>query len=308
MRGVGRRVWSVVAAATLTSSGRLAAQAPDTDVWLAPIEWRGDSLVVGAPRNVTKRPGYDNQPSFTADAKAILYTSIREDGQADVHRYDLASGATTRLTATPESEYSPTVTPDGKFFSVVRVERDSTQRLWKFPLAGSEPSLVLPDVKPVGYHAWVDDTTLALFVLGRPATLQVANVRTGGARHVASGIGRAIQAVPSRPGSFTFVQRDSARGTALVRASIRDTITYATPFVGEYHAWSPEGRLVASEPQRFRWLAAGDMVTGRSPGRFEVNPVWKYSADLGHFGLRQISRLAISPDGRWLAFVAEPTP
>ena len=73
----------------------------------------------GAARRVTTWEGYDNQPSFTPDGAAILYTSIRADNQADIYRHGLADNSTMRLTETEEAEYSPTVTPDGKFFSVV---------------------------------------------------------------------------------------------------------------------------------------------------------------------------------------------
>src|SRR6185503_7086594 len=100
------------------------------------------------------------------------------------------------LTRTPESEYSAAASPDGKSFTVVRVERDSTQRLWRFPKDNSEPSIVLRDIKPVGYFAWLDTATLALFVLGTPSTLQIADTRTGVGRVVTTNIGRSLQRVP----------------------------------------------------------------------------------------------------------------
>ena len=37
-----------------------------------------------------------------------------------------------------------------------RVEADGTQRLWKVGELGEGPTLVLPGVKPAGYHAWID--------------------------------------------------------------------------------------------------------------------------------------------------------
>src|SRR5205085_5230181 len=116
-------------------------------------------------------PGYGNQPSFLPDSRAILYTSRREDGQSDIYRYDIGSAATTGVTTTPESEYSATVMPGGRRFSVIRVEKDSTQRLWSFALDGSDPRIVVESLKPVGYHAWLDATTLAMFVLGSPNAL-----------------------------------------------------------------------------------------------------------------------------------------
>ena len=103
-----------------------------------------------------------------------------------------------QVTRTPESEYSPTVTPDGAHISVIRVEADGTQRLWRFTLDGGAPELVLAGVKPVGYHAWADDHTLVLFVLGSPATLQLADTSAGDAEILVTGINRSIQRIPGR--------------------------------------------------------------------------------------------------------------
>jgi Tol biopolymer transport system component len=100
----------VVAALLLSSVVPTAqAQAPNTDVFLAPLSRIGDSLIVGAAVNVTHRAGYHNQPSFLPDGSGFLYTAVGDDGQADIWRYDIASGRGSRVTATPESEYSATV-------------------------------------------------------------------------------------------------------------------------------------------------------------------------------------------------------
>src|SRR5438876_5408877 len=178
---------------------------PDTEIFLAMLSLRS-TPAVGRPTNITSSPGYDNQPSFTPDGAAIFFTSNRGGSQTDIFRYDIASGATSRITSTPEGEYSPTVTPDGAHLSVVRVEADGTQRLWRFTLAGAQPELVLERVKPVGYHAWADDHTLALFVLGQPATLQLADTRTGASDILVRGIGRSLQRIPLA-GTISFVER-----------------------------------------------------------------------------------------------------
>ena len=275
----------------------LGAQArPSTDVWVAPLRGAGAALALGEPVNLTHRTGYDNQPAFTARGDAVLYTVIGADGSADIWRVAVPGGTPERLTATAESEYSATVTPDGQYFSVIRVEADSTQRLWKFPFAGGAPSLVLPAVKPVGYHAWATEHLLVLFVLGPPvSTLQIADDRGGAPIIVARDIGRALAKVPGTA-AVTFLQqaRDSAAWITEVNATTRATRRVAVPPAGaDYHLWTPDGVLLA---------ASGSIVYRFAGGR------WVAVADLAAHGVKGISRLAISPRGDWLAFVAEDQP
>ena len=136
------RVAAALGAALLAAgvAGPAVAQPPESEIHLAPLRVQDGVVLVGPAVNVTNRPGYDNQPSFTPDGRAILYTSQR-DGQTDIFRYDLRTRETTQLTRTPESEYSPSVGPDGRSMTVVRVELDSTQRLWR---AARSPSSSLP--------------------------------------------------------------------------------------------------------------------------------------------------------------------
>jgi hypothetical protein len=139
---------------------------PDTEIYLAPMKTANGAI--GPAVDITNNPGYDNQPFFTPDGKAILFTSVRGSGtQTDIYKYDIAAKMIAQVTNTPESEYSPTITPAGKL-SVIRVELDAgkTQRLWQFTADGRDPQPVLETIKPVGYHAWADHQTLALFVLG----------------------------------------------------------------------------------------------------------------------------------------------
>src|SRR5712671_1668645 len=169
---------------------------PATDIFLIDLRTTsGGHTKLGQPVKITTWPGYNNQPSFLPDGKSILYTSIR-DKQADIYRYDIREAATTQITNTVESEYSPTLMPDRKSISVVRVEADGTQRLWRFPLAGGAPSLILEKIKPVGYHLWIDDHTLALFILGKPNFLQIVEARTEKAEIIAENPGRILRHIP----------------------------------------------------------------------------------------------------------------
>lgn len=289
------RMRAIAMVATLSTS--LGAQAASsTDVWVVPMRQAGSAVSFGEPRNVTRRTGYDNQPSFTPSGDAVLYTAIGADGQADTWRFTLPDGKPTRITHAPIGVYSPTVTPDGRSFSVIRVEADSTQRLWRFPLDGQgAPSLVLEKIKPVGYHAWVGDHTLVIFVLGNPSTLQVADDRTQTSEIVARNVGRALVKVPGRD-AVTFLQqvRDSASWITDLDVRTKTVRRLMQPPPGaDYHVWAPNGALLA---------ASGSRVFIWTDGR------WDVAADFGRWGVKNVSRIAVSPRGDWLAFVAQDKP
>jgi hypothetical protein len=281
----------------------LAAQGapPGTDIFLADLQTLSGRVEVGAPVNVTHRPGYDNQPFFLPQGGGFLYTAV-VDGQSDIFRHDLATGRRTRITATPESEYSPTPLPDGSGFSAVRVEADSTQRLWRFDWDGSHPALVLPGVKPVGYHAWGGSNvhSVALFVLGQPATLQIADTRSGTATPAARDIGRGLQRVPGRPAVISFVQKgaDSSWSVAEIDLSTRQVRVLVPTLKGvDLYAWTPDGLLL---------MAQGTKLYQWNPAR---SADWAEVADFASAGLRNITRLAVSPGGDRLALVAaDPAP
>lgn len=262
---------------------------PGTDIWLARLAADG---TISQPINITNRAGYDNQPSFTRDGKAILFT--RRDGeQTDIWAYDFTtrSSELTRITNTAESEYSPTVTPDGTGISVIRVEADGTQRLWRFTRDGQSPTVILANVKPVGYHAWGPDGQLALFVLGNPNTLQVADSRTGQSRVVTERIGRSVHRIPGRVTvSVLHIEGDARwiKELDLTTRTLKPIVRAIESGEGDY-AWTPDGAILMSDGKSLmRWSAGGD---------------WKPVADLEAVGLAGVTRMTVSADGNWLAMV-----
>lgn len=279
---------------------------PATEVFLAPFSHSGGKWTVGRPENISRSPGYDNQPFFTPNGSALLFTSARGTidsacgkPQTDIYRYDLKDRTLTQVTDTAECEYSPTVTPGGRI-SAIRVEADGTQRVWQFTAADTNPTLVLTDVKPVGYHAWLDEKTLALFVLGQPATLQIANTDTGKADIVARDIGQSLLRMPK--GGVSFVQHageGATRDLSITQLTVENgkpvtrVLTSAVAGADQAHlAWSADGTLFMAH--------AGSLHAWRSGAA-----AWEAVADLDALGLRGVTRLAISPSGDRIAIVGQ---
>lgn len=163
---------------------------------------------------------------------------------------------------------------------------------------GSDPQVLISALKPVGYHAWLGPTRLAAYVLGTPSTLHVVDSDGLHDEVRAHDIGRALQRVPGKD-AFSYTQRDSAHALWIslqqVNSESETMLIKAAPD-NEYHTWTPDATLLT--------VTAGMLV--RWNGALDASRAWVPVADLTKFGVRNVTRLAVSPDGKWLAFVAEP--
>jgi hypothetical protein len=264
-----------------------------SDIYLFDIQMNNNSLKLINGKNLTEREGYDNQPHFVDD-RALLYTSQRGD-QTDIYAFDFVQNTAGNLTRTPNtSEYSATLTSDKGFISTIMVEEDGTQRLWKFPITGGTPTLVLDDIKPVGYHAWYNEK-LALFVLGRPATLQVANALTQEVSTITGNIGRCLAPIPAS-GKISFVHKEAGKAW-MIKSLDMNTMEIAdiveTLEGSEDYAWAGPNRLImAKDSKVFECVLDGDKT-------------WKEIADLSDMGITKLSRIAIDKGIKRLAIVGE---
>ena len=287
--------WALVMTLGLATPG-WCQDLPDTDIFHLTVEHTGTEVQLGTPRNLTNRPGYDNQPFFLPGGTSFLYTASSE-GQTDIYRLDLDGKKPERLTHTSESEYSPTPFPglESQAFSVVRVEKDDRQRLWRFSVDGGKPDVLLAGVEPVGYHVWGDSKRVALFVLGEPPTLQWANLETDQAETLVKDIGRSLHRIPGKK-AFSFVHKESAESWWIKRYDIATgqitTLLEARPGKEDV-TWSPTGELWATDDHKlFRWR----------PGDPEG---WRQVADLSTHQLEGLTRLTFDSTGRHLLVVAQ---
>lgn len=284
-------IWVVAHAQTPSPSPTPAAAPPASDIFIIDVASHNGKMKLGPPVKITNWVGYNNQPAFMPDGLSVLYTSIRE--QADIYRYDIARAATTQITNTPESEYSPTLMPDGKSISVIRVEADGAQRLWRFPLAGGTPSLILAKLKPVGYQLWIDDHTLVLFILGKPNTLQIVDTRTEKAETIAVNPGRILRRIPHQ-NKLSFVHKISDQEWIIKAYDLdsRKTTELIKTFPGvEDYAWTPAGDLLMAKDAKLFVRRKSDWA-------------WQEVTDFSKAGLKTITRIAVSPKGDKIAFVA----
>jgi hypothetical protein len=285
---------------------------PGTDIYLIPLGGGLASMKTAKPAPVSAAPGYDNQPNFSPDGNRILFAANRDGKQTDVYVFDRAAGRVTQLTQTPENENSPTYVPVGAgpagSFSVVQSEFDKNgarpaspiQRLWRFNADGKSPHLILADINPVGYHAWMDADRLVLFVLGaqgKPATLQLASVKTGKAEVAAEGIGRSLHRIPGTAlASFVHREGEIPSVKQIDVASKKIDLVKALEAGGDRDmAWMPDGKTIL--------ISSGTKIHSWTRGASD----WTEVFDAAAHGLGAVSRIAVSPKGDAVAIVvAEP--
>ena len=261
--------------------GGLSAQG-ETEVYLLALTKDLDS-----PINISHNPGYDNQPSFW-DNDHLLYTRTRT-GQTDIVRYNLNSKKTEWLCDTSQgSEYSPLRIPDSEAFSAIRLDTTGFQRLYRYTEDGKSELLFSP--LKIGYHHWVSDNTLLCTVLVEDYMNLMLVQPNSSAKLITEKVGRSLHRIP-KSSQLSFIQQKEGR-------SILSSIDLTTQNIQTLLPL-PEG------VQDVAWLASGTLIFGQGNTLFQWDPntssgiqVWKKLSRINN-----ISRLALSPNGKLLALV-----
>lgn len=246
---------------------------------------------------VTDREGYDNQPAFTLDSQALLFSSDRDGGQVDLFRYEIADGSLKNLTQSAhENEFSPQPWgPD--HFAYVLQEGSPYQHLWHRPWSGGEAARGLTSYVPVGYYTRNDTGVLfwgryAYSLFFEPAGAEVGP-GAGESLFVINQAGRSIHAIPGQP-RFSFVHKQG-NWNWVIKTFDPETRAIA-PLVSisasnEDYCWTPEGILITAD---------GTSLLQFRPGQDEF---WEPLVELKAPGLNVGGRCAVSPDGRYFALV-----
>lgn len=246
--------------------------------------------------------GYNNQPQWVNNNELYLVVQFPNDtNQTDIWSLSLINNVITRVTATPESEYSPTLTPDRRSISCVRVDAGSstTQRLWTYPLDRTSTGKDLLSLHPgVGYHCWLSDKKLALFMVdGSNNYLKLVNAEDQSSIQLTGGIGRSLARM--NDGKLAYVHKQTAQQWVIKSL---DPVSYAGTAIVE--------TLPGCED--FVLLADGTFLMGYGSKMYAMYPAdlqkqWREVADLAQFGIFNIKRLTVSREGDKIAIVNDMT-
>jgi hypothetical protein len=279
--------------------GFLFAQIPQTQIYLFEIHANGVSSVqLEKPIALTQfnKGGYNNQPFFF-NAYDIYFTlqSVKDTSQTDIYALDLIRKEKRKVTATIDAEYSPTLMPGGTHFSVVRVEPDGSQKLWQLPIdQRGKGTPIFEKITNVGYHFWLEDDLVALFLVDETNYLVLAKPSTQKFERIASGIGRSLNQLPD--GRLAYVQK----------------ATEKTWYIKAYDVINQNSEIITKTlpgVEDFTILEDGTILMALGSSIFKKHPAlddnWVSIASLENFSIKNISRLASWKD-QYLAIVSQP--
>lgn len=269
---------------------------PNTEVFLLDFSEADGKISLSNLRNISKNIGYDNQPSFYDD-NSILFSSTR-NGQTDIAKYDIPSEKVSWLTDTPGgSEYSPLRIPESDDVSAIRLDTNGLQRLYRYKKDSGQSELVREDAK-VGYHIWYSkDVLVNTILVDNRMDLVLSNFKDETNAIVHKNVGRSLHKIPntefvsflSEEGGFKDVKSlDLINGQINALGGLPKNINDI--------CWLPDGRLI---------YPSGKSIVGVHPESAE-KPKTIHLFQEGE--INNISRMAVSPDGKYLAIVSEESP
>ncbi len=225
--------------------------------------------------------GYVNQPSFSSEL-VLSFAAESVKGFTDIMELDLSEGKLHRITDTRFSEFSPL--REGSTMYTLTVESDDAgqyQRLWSHDLLSGESLCITPELDNVGYFTLLGDENIALYLVEDPSRLAIYNAQDNQLRRRMSKIGRCIKSIS--PSRLAYVQNINETTRYL---KILDLDTDKSEFVIGLPDGAEDFELMGNG--QFLCASGSRLLYHHSA----LGGAWSEVADLGEYGLSQITRLA----------------
>jgi len=266
---------------------------PNTDVFLFDLNTKNGTFELSNMKNISNNEGYDNQPSFL-DNNTILYAGSR-NGQTDIVKYNINYDSKIFINHTEGGEYSPLKIPGQNAVSAIRLDPDGKQFLYKYNLKNGEHEVLVDDVI-IGYHVWYNNSIIVSSVLeGGGLSLYINDIKSKKSFLQQKNIGRSLHNIPNSD-LISYISKE-------------DTNVWEIKSLNPNSGTTKTIAATIDKAEDMYWLPNGTIVMGKDNVIYTYtqnkSADWVEVASLKNYNIKNISRLAISPDGDKIAIVGE---
>ena len=274
--------------------------AQENDVYLFSMEKTGKGEYhLHNPKFIsTFNPGgFSNQPAFTPSGDLLLSVRKPDDAQNDIYQFNFNTRRYKRLTRTKATEYSPRVHPDEEHLTMIRKEENGDQQVCMIHLKTGEVTCLAGDMRDVGYYTWLNNDELGLFrIESGGSRLVFFNSKENKSRRITTSIGRAL--FSDKSGNLIYLHKFTDQYWYIKKYNPRTSeIEIVTQTIGN-------GEDFAITADGTYFMVRDQLLHTFHP---ETQKQWFPIADLSIYGIKNVSRLSISPDAKKLIVIASKT-
>jgi WD40 repeat protein len=266
------------------------------EVYLCDIKSEYGGLITYNFQNISNDEGYDNQPSFASNNQVLF--AGNKGGQTDIALYDISKKTKTWFHKTTKGgEYSPILIPGSKGkVSAVRLDPDGLQRLYVYDTISKENIELIEGLQVAYYDFYNAETIVASVLSDDKLDLVFSNFKAKKTDTFMRNVGRSIHRVPnSKTMSYASVNEDKNQEVYLLDMKTKESFFVCQLPIGI---------------QDYTWLNDSQILIGSGSKLYIydtfLNSDWKEVANLSAYNIKDITRLAVSPDGAILSLVAVP--
>jgi dipeptidyl aminopeptidase/acylaminoacyl peptidase len=248
-----------------------------------------------------------SDPDLSPDGSRVAYEVHTTDPKEDRHETHIwmttwDGRETVRLTSGKDSESTPRWSPDGRYLAFLSSRRDENEasQLWLLPRGGGEAEKITELPGGVDDFAWAPDSRRLALVVSDPEPEE--SDKAGAGKRAKKPI--VIDRFQFKVDVYGYLDARHDHLQILDRETRKLDVLTSGPYDDGLPSWSPDGKTIAfvskrgADPDRTdNWdVFAVDARPGAAPRRLTTfegadnEPDWE-------------SRLAWSPDGKWIAYL-----